>query len=342
MTYAFTGCSGPVVADAPVTFDFGPLADLGGPGLTAPVVHGVYQIVMGWTGATKALERSESSPAPPVVQTTDIAEARKMRHWRELAVPAGWAFDKAQGGGYEISPVDGYCGWYVTATGEPGLEICGKKGVRIWYGASKAAWHNGTSVRETRVVAGRPASVIYNKTDAYFPLTLRVYDAPHRSSTRSTGGTAVLGGNVDAVIAIAESLFALPNEPEPSPPSETRSRPHPPSAMRPARPLQRPAWSGDGYNCALTDSPRSVCWVSDGFWGLLPPDPPPGEVHKHLRVAIVERRIGLALHHGLRLVADTGDIVCWQGAHTSGEPQSRATIRATTQRSASWGAASAR
>ena len=125
MTYAFTGCSGAISPTATASFAWGPLPDLGGPGLTAPVVHGVYQIVpVGWTGATKAPERSErSSSYPDLVQTTDIAEARKMRHWREPAVPAGWTFYKADGGGYEINPVDGYCAWYVTATGEPGVEV---------------------------------------------------------------------------------------------------------------------------------------------------------------------------------------------------------------------------
>ena len=241
MTYAFTGCSGPVVADTPVTFDFGPLPALGGPGLAAPVVHGVYQIVpVGWTGATKAPERSErSSSYPDLVQTRDIAEARKMRHWREPAVPTGWSFDKAEGGGYEINPVDGYCVWYVTATGEPGVEVCANKGSRIWYGAGKAAWHNGTSVAETRVVAGRPGAVIYNNTRAYFPLTLSVYDAATQVEYTIYGqDRSLLGGNVDAVIAIAESLFARPTSP--SPPRRPRpapSRPHPPSAMpRPTAP----------------------------------------------------------------------------------------------------------
>ena len=43
MTYAFTGCSGAIAADAAVTVSFGSLPHLGGPALPAPVVHGVYQ-----------------------------------------------------------------------------------------------------------------------------------------------------------------------------------------------------------------------------------------------------------------------------------------------------------
>ena len=210
MTYAFTGCSGPVSADAVATVDWDELPDLGGPSLTAPVVHGVYQIVpVGWAGVTRAAERSERPPSfPDLVLTTDIAEARTMRHWREPSVPAGWTFDKAEGGGYEISPVDGYCAWYATATGERGLEICAKRGTRIWYGAGEAAWHDGSSVRETRVVAGRPASVIYSTADRFFPLTLRVYDAATQVEYTIYGkDSSLLGGNVDGAIAIAASLF---------------------------------------------------------------------------------------------------------------------------------------
>ena len=68
--------------------------------------------------------------------------------------------------------------------------------------------------RETRVVAGRPAAVIYNKTRAYFPLTLSVYDAATQVEYTIYGRDRSLrGGNVDAVIAIAESLFEPPNAP---------------------------------------------------------------------------------------------------------------------------------
>ena len=54
MTYAFTGCSGAVATSAAVSRASGPLPDLGGTSLTAPVVHGIYQLVpAGWTGAAK-------------------------------------------------------------------------------------------------------------------------------------------------------------------------------------------------------------------------------------------------------------------------------------------------
>ena len=101
MTYAFTGCSGAVATDATVSVKFGPLPNLGGTGITAPVVHGVYQIVpVGWTGATKASVRSERSTSyPPERLTGDINVARQMRYWRDPTVPEGWVFSFADEGG---------------------------------------------------------------------------------------------------------------------------------------------------------------------------------------------------------------------------------------------------
>ena len=211
MTYAFTGCSGAVNASAVVSVKLGPLPHLGGTDITAPVVHGVYQIVpVGWTGATKASVRSERSTSyPPEVGTADITVARTMRYWRDPAVPEGWVFYGAAGGGDELQPVDGYCASWVAATGGRGFKVCGKKGHRIWFGVGEGSWHGGNSVFETRVVAGRPASVIYSTTDPFFPLQMRVYD-PATDVEYTIWGydQSVRGGQVDAVIAIAEGMFA--------------------------------------------------------------------------------------------------------------------------------------
>ncbi len=210
MTYAFTGCSGAVDADAQVSIRFGALPDLGGASLTAPVVHGVYQIVpVGWTGATKPSVRSERSTSYPLdASTTDVAVARTMRYWRDPAVPAGWAFLGAETGGGEIQAMDGYCAAWVTETGDPGFDVCGEKGTRYWFSAGEASWHDGASRFETRVVAGRPASVIYGVGDPYFPLSLRVYDpATDVEYTIRGKHRSVRGWQVDAVIAIAEGMF---------------------------------------------------------------------------------------------------------------------------------------
>ena len=213
MTYAFTGCSGPVSTTTIATIDWGELPDLGGARLTAPVVHGVYQIVpVGWTGATRAVQRSERpSSYPEMVRTSDIAEARKMRHWRDPAVPAGWTFEKAEGGGHEINPVDGYCAWYVTAAGTPGFEVCGKSGSRTWYGVGEGAWHDGNTVVETRVVAGRAAAVIHGNS-TYSVMEFSVYDAVTDVEYTIYGyDKSVRGGNIETVTAITEGLFESPN-----------------------------------------------------------------------------------------------------------------------------------
>ena len=179
MTYAFTGCSGAIATDATVSVKFGPLPNLGGTGITAPVVHGVYQIVpVGWTGATKAAVRSERSTSyPPERLTGDISVARQMRYWRDPTVPERWVFSYADEGGNDVQPVDGYCARWVTPTGDRGFQVCGKRGHRIWFGDGEGSWHGGNSLFETRVVAGRPATVIYSKTDPIFPLQMHVYDA---------------------------------------------------------------------------------------------------------------------------------------------------------------------
>ena len=326
MTYAFTGCSGPVVLDAPVTFDFGPLPDLGGPSLTVPVRHGAYQLVPeGWTGA---VEEPEVYPLPGdsytnPAYTTDLAEARQLPYWRDPALPAGWTFKWAISG--DVSgPAYGYWADFTTERGRTAFTIWG------YYAGSRGhpeetSWLNGRGISETRVIAGRPARVIYSPPgpshDDLFPVTVWIYDPATEAEYMVLGGTkSLLGGNVDAVIAIAESLFAPPNEPEPSPPRDTR-RVTPASPIRDAPPDRSSAsGSGDGYNCALTDSAEAVCWVSDGFWGLLPPDPPPG---RYTSIRVGSWSDGLGSHYTtVCAIADTGDIVCWQGAHTSGEPQS--------------------
>ena len=92
----------------------------------------------------------------------------------------------------------------------------GKRG-----GAREAAWRpNGADlgVRETRVIAGRPAQVIYSPPGpgnfSFFPVSVWVFDPAAESVHVLHGYTkSLLGSNVDAVIAIARSLFAPPNAP---------------------------------------------------------------------------------------------------------------------------------
>ena len=157
MTYAFTGCSGAVSANAVATVDWGDLPDLGGAGLTAPVVHGIYQLLpAGWTGAIQEpeLHLSATTSYGNPIGTENIADARTLPYWRDPEVPAGWAFGWASSGGLS-DPDYGYCATYLT---EPrpsplhggelrrirGVEVCGyHAGARL--DAELASWANGSA-----------------------------------------------------------------------------------------------------------------------------------------------------------------------------------------------------
>ena len=221
MTYAFTGCSGAVSATAVATVDWGELPDLGGPSLTAPVVHGVYQIVpRHWAGATRAYEEvlpavfSSDNPA----YTEDLAEARRLPYWRDPALPEGWRLDRAISGGL-TDPTHGYTAEYVAADGSAAFTLKGyHAGAR--YRPEDSFWNTGSLpwvenpiiARETRVIAGRPASVVYSPPgpnhDVFAIITVWVYDSATESKYKIIGFERSLrGANIGAVIAIAASLF---------------------------------------------------------------------------------------------------------------------------------------
>lgn len=123
MTYAFTGCGGPIAADAPASLDFGPLPDLGNPDLTYPIRHGPWQLVPeDWTGAVEHAEpsrppwRYDRSPLP----TTTLFSARQLTFWRDPALPVGWALQLAER--ESASPYRyGYQATYGTTTGLLGM-----------------------------------------------------------------------------------------------------------------------------------------------------------------------------------------------------------------------------
>ena len=162
MTYAFTGCSGAVSANAPATVDWGELPDLGGAGLTAPVVHGLTQLVPEvWTGAVEALDLRNDPGGPPAdLVTMDLATARSLAYWREPQLPEGWTFERAERGGL-TAPVFGYCARYNNARRYLGVEICGYH-VRVGGDTQPATWLDGLGIAETRVVGGRPVIVLYS------------------------------------------------------------------------------------------------------------------------------------------------------------------------------------
>ena len=233
MTDAFTGCSGPISATTVATVDLGELPDLGGASLTAPVIHGIYQVVpAGWKGATvEALVDLDSPAEPPrdLRSYSTLAEARRLPYWRDPALPEGWILESA------LIPNDGprygYCARFRTEERTRGnnevyrnyaFRICGLH-ITGWYHPDLASWHDGASVRETRVVAGRPAMVIYSpegpdsKPD--FPINIWVHDPETATDYHLVAGDgSISGSNIEAAIAIVQGLFEPPN---PLPPPTT-------------------------------------------------------------------------------------------------------------------------
>ena len=74
------------------------------------------------------------------------------------------------------------------------------------------------AVAETRIIAGRPAMVFYSPAGALnapnYGTSVFVHDPETNSAYRLHGRTKTLrGSNIDALIAIAESLFEPPNAP---------------------------------------------------------------------------------------------------------------------------------
>ena len=233
MTYAFTGCSGTVDTTVAATLDWSDLPDLGGTSLTAPVIHGSYQIVPeDWSGATEAGQGHRPPGIPPgpfmgtygTIETDDLTVARAHPYWREPVLPAGWDFQIAVTGGYETTPV-GYCALYGSAAGFTSIVICGDYAFDRRFPAEASwianqqdpsDWRQG--VLETRVIAGRPARVQYSPLGAHYdrfmPNRVLIYDpATNTEYDINPYSRTLSGANIDAVIAIARSLFEPPNAP---------------------------------------------------------------------------------------------------------------------------------
>ena len=212
-TYAFTGCSGAIVADAAVLIAWGPLPDLGGPSLAAPLRHGPYQIVpTGWRGVTEEprsyLPSAYSATNP--TYTRDLAAARRLPYWRDPDLPAGWTFAWATAG--DVSgPTYGYWAVFASERGGYGVTI---EGYYADYRGhpEESSWLNARGALETRIIAGRPATVAYSPPgpshDDLFAVTVWIYDSSTEAEYMILGEVKSLrGDNVDAVIAIARSLF---------------------------------------------------------------------------------------------------------------------------------------
>ena len=232
MTYAFTGCTGALSPTTPAILQFGPLPALGGTSLTAPVIHGIYQLVPeDWSGTTEAGQghHPPGVPAGPFIglqgtETRDLAEAREHPYWREPAgLFAGDTFQLAITGGYDATPI-GYCAAY-GSDGLTGIVICGDYAFDRRFPA-EASWVTSEvdpsdrrrGVVETRVIAGRPARVQYSPPgpnhSSTMPTQVLIYDSATQTEYEIFPyDTRLQGANIDAVIAIARSLFEPPNAP---------------------------------------------------------------------------------------------------------------------------------
>ena len=233
MTYAFTGCSGAISSTATASFAWGPLPDLGGPSLTAPVIHGIYQLVPeGWTGTTETGQLHHPPGVPPGpfmgghwTETDDLTDAHAHPYWREPdGLPTDVTFSRMITGGYDTTPI-GYCAVYVSAEGFTAIVICGDYAFSRRY-AYESSWianerdpsNLRQGVLETRVIAGRPARVQYSPLgpnhSVTMPTRVWIYDpATETQYEIDPFRSSFYGANIDAVIAIARSLFEPPNAP---------------------------------------------------------------------------------------------------------------------------------
>ena len=212
-TYAFTGCSGAIAVDAAVLIAWGPLPDLGGPSLAAPLRHGPYQLIpTGWRGVTEEprsyLPSAYSATNPTYAR--DLAAARRLPYWRDPDLPAGWTFAWATAG--DVSgPTYGYWAVFASERGGYGVTI---EGYYADYRGhpEESSWLNARGALETRIIAGRPATVAYSPPgpshDDLSAVTVWIYDSSTEAEYMILGEVKNLrGDNVDAVIAIARSLF---------------------------------------------------------------------------------------------------------------------------------------
>ena len=230
MTYAFTGCSGAVSANAAaIRIVWGTLPNLGGKSLKVPVIHGVYEIVpRGWAGdnMTEYVRPPRSSDP---VETEDIAVARTLDFWREPTIPEGWTFDQAisAGGDAYGGARYGYCAtWWATdriipeannyAHPQMGVEICADF-TSTRYGNRDASWNEGSAAHETRVIAGRPASLRFSPPGPNhrpsFPTLIEVFDPATGVTYEIEAIDYDLKSNPEAVVEMARSLFESPNAP---------------------------------------------------------------------------------------------------------------------------------
>ena len=187
MTYAYTGCSGTISAFDEVGMTWGDMPDLGGVNLPAPVVHGTFHLEpASWEGKTMVGTRHDPPDTSPELEETSVdtlaaARAQDFPYWREPStMPEGWELSRAWEGGLE-SPVYGFCSVYVTSPPGKVLQACGAfSTARRFAQDSSYRVSAGQNVRETRVIGGRPAMILWSPPGPeyvwYGDIHIRVFD----------------------------------------------------------------------------------------------------------------------------------------------------------------------
>ena len=147
------------------------------------------------------------------------ADAAKYTYWRAATLPPGWSLYKAF---INLTGAGGLQALYLNPDGHINLEIdmIPPTGRRF----PEAAAYSPTAddvrqfVKEARVIAGRPATVLYSPLgsghDGNAGIYVNIYDPSTGAHYRLYSRSRMLrGANFDAMIALATSLFEPPNPP---------------------------------------------------------------------------------------------------------------------------------
>ena len=242
ITYAPTGCSGAVPASAASTMKWRPPDAIQSPTLTSPVRHGQYLLIpTAWEGPMATGDKGDDplrlaatlvepqvDVAPPAgyrpsidatsptervrVETSDPAEARRLIPlWRDPVLPEGWTLQRAEVGTPD-APFYGYMAQYVDERGYPALLVYvsypDRRPDYRWVTSASDA----ESTYEVRTVDGHTALVRYSPPgplhNRYRATKVQIFDATTGIKYWLLGEHHSLsGGNVDATIVIARSLY---------------------------------------------------------------------------------------------------------------------------------------
>ena len=203
MTYAFTGCSGPIGTTGTRTITWSP-ANLRSPDMTIPIRHGPWQLMPhGWTGSREDPVLVQATPFP---ESADLSVVRQHRLWREPTVPAGWRLQEAFAG---IDGMDGVILSYVNADGYLALDVAIRQLGLIGRSQSSTTVDHQRLTVEARIIDGHPAVVEYSPTsDRTYSTRVKIFDETTGIKYIGAGfDLSLRGGNIDGLIAIVRSLY---------------------------------------------------------------------------------------------------------------------------------------